>query len=159
MARTNFLHLPPFAKFKSHSLSDYNPTSGQVSRFELKKVFNHSIFNQKQTNIGACEYNVDEIWRAFFVQAVLIFSNLVIEQVFYVSKDSSKFRSHLLSNHQNVFFIRYIWTLSLFDLERLQFQNPISPQFLEDRFWENIYGKLAQTFDVLNICDLICDED
>ena len=108
MARTNFLHLPPFAKFKSHSLSDYNPTSGQVSRFELKKVFNHSIFNQKQTNIGACEYNVDEIWRAFFVQAVLIFSNLVIEQVFYVSKDSSKFRSHLLSNHQNVFYQIYL---------------------------------------------------
>ena len=54
--------LSPLAvKFKSHSLSDYNPTSGQVSRFELKKVFNHSIFNQKQTNIGACEYNADEI--------------------------------------------------------------------------------------------------
>ena len=57
------------------------------------------------------------------------------------------------------FVVRYIRTLSLFDLERLQFQNPISPQFLEERFWEKIYGKLAQTFDVLNICDLICDED
>ena len=86
----------------------------------------------------------------FFVQAVLIFSNIVFERVFYVSKDFSKFRYQ---------FIRYIWILSLFDLERLQFQNPISPQFLEERLWEKIYGKLAQTFDVLNICDLICDED
>ena len=158
MARTNFLHLPPFAKFKSHSLSDYNPTSGQVSRFELKKVFNHSIFNQKQTNIGACEYNIDEIWRAFLYRQFWYFLILLLSKSFMFLKIPLSLEATCYRTIKT-FFIRYIWTLSLFDLERLQFQNPISPQFLEEGFWEKIYGKLAQTFDVLNICDLICDED
>ena len=46
--------------------------------------------------------------KSFFVQAVLIFSNLVFERVFYISKDFYKFRSHLLSNHQNVFYQIYL---------------------------------------------------
>ena len=99
------------------------------------------------------KYEEPFLYRQFWYFLILFLSGSFLFLKISLSLEATCYRTI------NTFFIRYIRTLSLFDLERLQFQNPISPQFLEERFWEKIYGKLAQTFDVLNICDLICDED